>query len=908
MNKTLFLPVRLYILIFFLLPNSLVLSQESKPCLSVEDYDSWHSLGQTSISPDGKWIAYSLNYVSGTDTLFIKPTRGDKTYKIPHGNQLAFTEDSKWAACLMGYSEAEREKMQEKKEEIRNKLVLICLADGKKKTIKDIQSFEFARNSIHLAMETYTGEDERKDLIIRNLEQGTHLDLGNVSEWSFNKPGTHLAFLMNTEGNRGNGAHLILLDNYHIHILDSDTVTYRQLSWDKNGSALAFLKSFTDTLFKDESHILYALNDLNKPQSLKVLDQREMQSFPENMKISEHYTPRWSEDLSTVFFGIIDWEPAEKDSVKQGEKKNENIAGVDIWHWKDDPIQPRQEKTYNRDKNFSYLCAWHPETGNTVRLSDEKAREATLTGNQKYAMVWDKTPYQPQFRLEHGNLYLVNVTSGKKTPVLTNFKIQYFAGSSPEGKYLLYFRDHHWWTYDIAEDKHTNLTGSIPVPFWNTRDDGPLVEKPPFGSGGWMKNDQEVILYSEYDTWNFRPDGSNAINLTHGRENEIRYRILRLDREEEWVDPDQPVYFSKFGDKTKKSGFSMLEPGGKLRELLYEDKLYRQLSKAKQEEAYIYTAESYEDSPDIYFTDNLFRKTTPLTRTNPQQSHYSWGKAELIDFTSQNGKPLQGVLHYPANFIPGKQYPMVVYIYEIRSNSLHQYIHPSPRSFYNITHYSQQGYFVFQPDIVYEVNEPGMSAVNCVLPGVKKVLETGMIDENSVGLMGHSWGAYQTTFIITQTDLFSAAVAGAPLTNMISMYNSIYWNTGTPDQQIFETSQGRFRNPYWELMDKYIRNSPLFQAENIETPLLVAFGNEDGAVDWHQGIELYITMRRMQKPMIMLVYAGENHSVRKKENMLDYTAKIHQFFAHYLKNEKAEPWIIEGMKYLDKKKREREHQ
>jgi len=311
----------LYIFIFILLPGSLVLSQESKPCLSVEDYDSWHSLGQTSISPDGKWIAYSLDYVCGTDTLFIKQTQGDKTYEIPHGNRLAFTEDSKWAACLMGYSEAEREKMQEKKEEIRNKLVVICLADGEKKTIKDIQSFTFARNSIHLAMETYAGKDGRKDLIIRNLEQGTHLTLGNVSEWSFNKPGTHLACLMNTEGHRGNGAHLILLDNYRIHILDSDTVNYRQLSWDREGSSLVFLKSFTDTLFKDESHILFTLNDLNKPQSLNVLDQREMQSFPENMKICEHFTPRWSEDLSTVFFGIIEWEPAEKDSVNQGKKK-----------------------------------------------------------------------------------------------------------------------------------------------------------------------------------------------------------------------------------------------------------------------------------------------------------------------------------------------------------------------------------------------------------------------------------------------------------------------------------------------------------------------------------------------------------------------------------------------------------
>ena len=245
---------------------------------------------------------------------------------------------------------------------------------------------------------------------------------------------------------------------------------------------------------------------------------------------------------------------------------------------------------------------------------------------------------------------------------------------------------------------------------------------------------------------------------------------------------------------------------------------------------------------------------------------------------------------------------MITYIYEKLSNGLHGYVSPSKRSAYNTANFTTNGYFIFRPDIIYEINDPGISAVNCVVPAVEEVLKTGMIDKNKVGLMGHSWGAYQTSFIISQTDIFKAAVAGAPLTNLISMSNSIYWNTGTPDSKIFETSQGRFDGPWYERMDEHMRNSPMYQAASIKAPLLVAFGDKDGAVDWHQGIEMYSTMRRMEKPFIMLVYADENHGLAKKENQVDYQLRQKEFFDHYLLGRSPEKWITEGVSQQEKAK------
>jgi dipeptidyl aminopeptidase/acylaminoacyl peptidase len=299
-------------------------------------------------------------------------------------------------------------------------------------------------------------------------------------------------------------------------------------------------------------------------------------------------------------------------------------------------------------------------------------------------------------------------------------------------------------------------------------------------------------------------------------------------------------------------------------------------------------------------TDNTFKTDRKLTNTNPQQKDYYWAGTELITYENKNGVTLQGSLMYPANYEAGKKYPMIVWIYEKLSQGLHDYTLASNRSAYNKRVWSSMGFFYYEPDIVYRIGEPGLSAVECVVPAVEAVIKKGVVDPQKIGLMGHSWGAYQTAFIITQTNLFSAAVAGAPLINMISMYSSVYWNTGSTNQVIFETSQGRLPNPYWEDWDAYVRNSPLFNAQNINTPFLVAFGDNDGAVDWNQGVEMYNAMRRRQKEFVMLVYDGENHSLSKKEDQIDYAKRVQDWFKHYLLGEPAEDWIAKGVPYNER--------
>jgi dipeptidyl aminopeptidase/acylaminoacyl peptidase len=409
-----------------------------------------------------------------------------------------------------------------------------------------------------------------------------------------------------------------------------------------------------------------------------------------------------------------------------------------------------------------------------------------------------------------------------------------------------------------------------------------------------------VYAYDEYNVWVLALDGKSVRKITDGEKEEIQYRLSRVEYEDPFLDDTKPVFLATYGDKSKKFGYSKLEKG-KVSNLLFEDDMVARLGKAKDASVFTYVKQDFNVSPRLFVTDN-FTSNKLVAGTNPQQDSFYWGKSELVNFTNKKGKQMQGALFYPANYEPGKQYPMIVYIYEILSNTVHSYASPSVRSAYNTANFTTNGYFIFRPDIIYDINEPGTSAVDCVVPAVEQVLKTGMIDKNKIGLMGHSWGAYQTSFIVTQTNIFKAACAGAPLTDLISMSMSIYWNSGSPDQKIFETSQGRFDGPWYDRMEAHIKNSPMFNADKIKTPLLIAFGDKDGAVDWHQGIEMYGTLRRMEKEHVLLVYADENHGLAKRENQIDYQQRQKEWFDHFLLGKPAPQWIKEGVSYQDKMK------
>lgn len=907
----------IFLLCLFVLGAS---SYAQKKNLSAEEYGKWQSIGVSELSPNGAWIAYQIIVQEDNDSLYVVNRSTNKTYKLAFASSPEFSRDNQWLAYRIGLPFKEAEKLRDQSKPIEYKMGLLNLSTGKIESIANVSRFGFSENSQFLAVNVAPPKDNKDKgsvLLVKNLSDSSTRTIGNVTEYAFNKKSDYLSYIVESANVAGNSVELFNLLTYTLKVVASDTLKFSKLTWSKNGGGFSFFKTFKKEGFEEENAQVYSCTNLSNP-TIAVFDPLKITAFPSGMRVHNLSTLRMSDDMGAVFFGVQSWtvtpkkeekKPGDSSKTKQDSLQLETAKKLmksdsklaDVWHWKDAEIQPRQKITYQQDKNANFLSVWNTDKNTFYQLATEAFPNSSLTGNQKYAIIATDKKYKPAFKEDYADFNLVNTKTGESKLLFTRLQNGFYTApqSSPDGKFLLYFKDKNWFTYQIATEQNTNITAAIKTDFWNTRDDHPAT-KPPFGIGGWIKGDKEVLLYDEYNIWAVAADGSNFRKITDGEKEEIAFRVSRVDFEEIYLDDATPLYFSAYGDKTKKFGYYKYE-NGKTEKLLFEDLQINRLTKSRSANVFAYVKQDYHQSPELYVSDD-FVKEQKIASTNVQQQNYNWGKSKLIAFTNKLGKKMQGALYYPANYEPGKQYPMIVYMYEILSNNVHNYVAPSIRRAYNTTNYTTNGYFVFQPDIVYETNDPGMSAVNCIVPGVKEVLKTGMIDANKVGIMGHSWGAYQTSFLITQTDIFKAAIAGAPLTDLISMSLSIYWNSGTPDQKIFETSQGRFDGPWYERTEAHIRNSPMFNASKIKAPLLVTFGDKDGAVDWHQGIEMYGTMRRMEKPFVMLVYADENHNFTKKENQIDYQKRQREWFDHYLLGKPAEKWITDGVSYVDRMK------
>ena len=699
------------------------------------------------------------------------------------------------------------------------------------------------------------------------------------------------------------------------------------------------------------------------PTALRF-DHREASDFPAGMRVVEHRAPSWSADGSAVFFGIREWperpaaagdeegtedEPeaaaeaessaeAAKETAERSGEEEKSPAGrdatepadVDVWHALDERINPMQKLQESRDRQKSYLSVWHVDTGRFVRLGSDLDETVTLLHGQQHATETDRKEYifDRMFGRRWFDVDLIDVASGERRRVID--RVRYFYGGSANGEYLLYFKDDQHYSYDIAGAKHTDLTAGLPTSFVNEQFDFPVEQRPSHGLAGWAKDDAAVLLYDRYDIWSVAPDGSGAAKLTDGAAEDIRHRYTRIDPEERFIDPARPLYLSLYGQWTKQSGYARLDPprsanqgagdstgarppsgpltgnapGGFSTDmptrLVWLDKNVGRLIKAVDTDTYAYLVQDFNESPNYFAGDAQLTDAEQITNTNPFQDDFAWGHSELLDYSCDFGPRLQAALKYPASYEPGNTYPMITYVYELRSQTLHSYSVPSERSPYNAAVWTSLGYFVLAPDITYRGRRPGTSAVECVRPAVQAAVDTGMVDAERVGLIGHSWGGYEAAFIPTKTDVFAASVSGAALTNFFSMFGAIHWNQGLPESSHFETGQARMDVPYWDDMEAYVRESPVIGIPDLETPMLMAFGDEDGTVDWHQGVEMYNYARRAGKQFVMLVYADENHSNRQKKNQVDYHYRVLDWFDHYLKGEEAEPWITRGTSVIER--------
>jgi len=922
-----------------------------KKPLTFADVDTWRGVRSAALAPDGKWFAVRVGPNEGETDLVLRNNADGKETKFPGGGgfgNTAFSLDSKWFAfTYTPYTKAGSTPPTGARP--KTKLVLVNLATGDKTEIEGAGAFRFnGELATHIAYRKVqeptaaptgpTGPPAPgtpappagSDLVLRELAAGTDFVLGNVADYDFDKKGEWLVTVIDAAGQIGNGVHLRDMKTGAVYPVESGKASYRGLSWTDEQTAFTVTKATDDPAYDGKAVAVVGFADLGPKPTKTVFDPKDDKDFPKEMAISG--TAAWTDALDGFSFSITerkkkgevapapkevktDTKTDPKDDSKKGKKGPGPTTGsgdgtkpdLVVWHWKDERLQPMQEKQAAADRTVTYSAVYWTKDKKFVRLADDKLKAVTLAPKQKFAIGRDSKPYEYMSYL-HGKLftdvYVIDPKTGTKTKAVEKLASLFFGGASavpaPTGTHFLYYKDGHYHVYDLAAAQSTNVTEKLGTSFVDTDDDHNF-DKPARPALGWSRDGQFVLLSDGWDIWRVAIDGTGGLSLTeNGKKDGIRYRGLTQFEPEPkpGTDLTQPVYTTMYGEWTKKDGLARIDPSkAGAHALLWGDYAYGPPQKARKADVFAYTRQTAVEYPDYYLTDATFKGAKKVTDVNPQQKEYKWSPGtKLIEYKGVNGKRLQGALFLPAGYEPGKKYPAIVYIYEKLSQGLHRYQPPSLNGIGSI--YTSAGYAVLMPDIAYKLNDPGVSAAECILPALDAAVATGIVDGDKLALHGHSWGGYQTAFMVTQTDRFKCAIAGAALTDLVSMYSSVYWNVGMANQPIFESSQGRFTGGYWDLQEAYIRNSPVYHAKNVKTPLLLLHNDKDGAVDFTQGVEYYNTLRRLQKPVVMLQYKGENHGLVRQENRKDYALRMREFFDHYLMGQPAPDWWAEGVPHL----------
>jgi dipeptidyl aminopeptidase/acylaminoacyl peptidase len=893
---------------------------------------------------------------SGKDTTFPlgevgAPADGGAAAAVAGPASLQFSNDSKWIAFNTAPLRAEAQRLRRQRRPVPASVTVVNLATGEKKEYPNVRRFAFSgEGATHIALHrapapppagaapaaaagggraggaggagASDGRPRGTDLILRDLGAGTELNVGNVSEFAFTRDGRFLATVIDATDKIGNGVQLRTMANGTVVSLDSDAASYERLSWTERGDGLTVLKGKEDRAYTDKLYAIVGFTGFGSGEPKKtVFDPAQDKAFPEGFAISGTRAATWNEKLDALVFGIR--EPRKKDTptgpagiAAATESPDapatpaapspdpEDKVDLVLWHWKDSRLQSQQEVQETADRNFSYLAVYQVGPKKFLRLADDEVRSVSMAPHDAFAIGFDDREYELLGNMDgrrFRDVYVINPATGERKLALK--RARWYNGPSPDGRSFLYYEDGHFFVHSMATGQSRNITAGVAASFVDTEDDHNVV-KPPTSPLGWVKGSHAVLISDNWDIWEVPVDGSPAVNLTvNGRKSQVRYQrrfpLEPADDRDDGIDLTKPQFFAVYGEWTKKGGIARLDPGHSgLTNVLWGDAAFSRLARAEKADVLVYTRETALEPADYYATDPTFGAPKRLTDMRPQVAAFDWTPGvQLVNYTCDKGDKLQAALYLPAGYETGKAYPTVVNFYEKMSQTANTFANPTANGF-NRSVYTSAGYAVLIPDIVYKVNDPGMSAVWCMVPAVNAAIATGIVDARKVGITGHSWGGYQTSFLVTQTDIFAAAVAGAPLTNMVSMYSLVYKNSGGGNMAIFESSQGRFKGGYWDNWDAYYRNSPVFFARNVKTPLMILHNDKDGAVDFTQGLEYYNTLRRMGKPVIMLEYIGENHGLARRPNQRDYTVRMKEYFDHYLKGAPAPDWMVTGVPRL----------
>ncbi|HNW48980.1 MAG TPA: prolyl oligopeptidase family serine peptidase [Bacteroidales bacterium] len=899
-------------------------------------YDNWKSVNGFSMAEDGKFTMFSVNAQEGDGYLVIHNILTGEQKSIPRASSQKFTADGKFIAVVIKpkFDETKAAKIKKVKPDMMPKDSL-----GIYNTLtKDLKKFPFLKGykmgkyaKDFLAFQTTPpadtakskkpvkkDKDEGSDLILYQFSTSKLDTLKFVSDYDFSKGGDTLFF-----ATRPNAKDTIHKAGLFLYIPKTKAITKVYGYNLKQSVKLPVVSEDNNTL------VFYAKLDTTKKKDKIISVLQYKPGFPEarviidstvsglqkGWQISENRSLEFNKAGTRLFFGISKILP-EKDTTLFDADQSK----LDIWHYAESYIQPMQLVNLQRELKKTYLSKIELNGDKKiVQLANDDYESLQVAGD--WSADWAYSASDDNYKIEsqwsanpHRDLYIVDVNTAGSKAILKDVYISNVS-SSPDAKFLTWYNnaDNQWYSYEVSTGNIQNITKEIGVSFTDELNDSPAMASS-YGNGGWSEGDKWIYIYDRYDIWQIDPKGiAPAVNLTDGigRKENKTFRLFRPYEDmmmsrfrSEAPEPfklNEVLYFTAFDNVTKNNGYYVLDMSKKkplLQKLVLEQFTFANFTKTKKLPVIVYVKSNFTNSPDVWITKDNFKTQTKITDINPQQRDYNWGTSELVKWKAANGTELEGLLFKPEDFDASKKYPMIVYFYERNSDLLNVYRAPAPsRSTINITYFASNGYVVFIPDIVYEIGHPGESAIDCIIPGVRKICENSWADSTNVAIQGQSWGGYQVAYMVTRPEAFKwkAAEAGAPVSNMTSAYGGIRWGTGMVRQFQYEHTQSRIGKTLWDGLDLYLENSPLFFADKVETPLLIMHNDADDAVPWYQGIEYFTALRRLGKPAWMLQYNKETHNLTSRVNAKDLSIRLSQFFDHFLKGAPMPVWMKTGV-------------
>ena len=890
--------------IFLLYVNSsLLLAQKGNNPMTFDDVTSWKRITTRLISDDGKWIACKMEPWRGDAVTHVYNIRGKEITTFGSVDKMEFSSSSGYLLMTQKPSldTLEYHKLKKTKAEKKpmDRLIIYQPANNQQKIIDSLKIYKCSGNADWIAYQR--GNKADSVLYVTSLDGIHPVSFPAVTDFQFAEDKNILYYVSRGDRNQMKaGLYTYFPEERKSQLIYEGGGAFKQIAFDKNGDKLAFLYSPD----KDSLSVNFSLCISINNNEAHIVADKEHPSIPVGWIVSEHGMVSFSEDAERLFFGISP-APKQKDTTVLAE----NRPDVEIWKW-DEKIQYTQQKADRmKEQKRAYTAVYHVKEKRIIQLNEPEMLHLQTAdkGNATIGIVSTSAPYDLE-RMWRGrnrlDVYTVNLENGEKQ--LIKKALSANPQLSPKGKYAYWYcpSDSSWYTYSITEKKEYRLTTPATFAAWDEDNDVPDYPRP-HGIAGWSTADNHILIYDRYDIWMFDPTAAEeAVNLTkNGREKSVQYRYIQLDKEERTIDLDKPQMLIGFNEQTKGYGYYKLPVGAPVEPetLLAGDFMLRQPLKAKDAGTVVYTVERFDQYPDLQLTDTGFRKSIKLTDGSGQQAGFRWGKAELVTWTSLDGIKMEGIVYKPADFDPGKKYPLLVNFYERNSETLHNYRMPEPhRSTIDYHFYNSNGYIIFNPDVVYKEGYPGEDCYNSVMPGIASLIDKGYIDEKAIGAQGHSWGGYQVAYLATRTNLFAAIESGAPVVNMFSAYGGIRWETGLNRSFQYEHTQSRIGATIWDKPLRYIENSPLFTMDKVQTPILIMHNDQDGHVPWYQGIEYFIALKRLQKPVWMLNYTGEIHWPMRLANRIDFQKRMFHFFEHYLNGQPMPQWMKEGIPAVEK--------